>query len=136
MTIEEFERIATYNELDAADSELGTGVFDEFYIKPACALDDYICDEISNWDWGWRELGNFLYNFPDGYDWYDLEEDCGLEDGDDLFFTAKDEIRRRAEYDGAFDESDTDNVSANMSQCESSPNIHITIEDFSLVDIF
>lgn len=136
MTIEEFERIATYDELDAADSELDTGVFDEFYIKPACALDDYICDEISNWDWGWRELGAFLYNFPDGYDWYDLEEDCGLEDGDDLFFTAKDEIRRRAEHDGAFDESDTDNVSTNMSQCESSPNIHITIEDFSLVDIF
>lgn len=136
MTREEFERIETYNELDAADSELDTGVFDEFYIRPACDIDDYIWDEISDWDLGWRELRNFLYNFPDGYDWYDLEDNCGLEDGDDLFFTTKNEIRRRAERDGLFDiliqivDDDEDGSSSTGSV------INVTIEDFSLVDIF
>lgn len=72
------------------------------------SFDDYINDCLSDWarNDGWRDLRDRLNDIPTGYDWYDIENLCGLDDDD--FDDYKDDVLSWADDHDVWDEPDDD----------------------------
>lgn len=134
MTRNEFLDIVTYDDLYNADFELGIYEFGNRNIQSYDSVTDILDETIRSWTGAWWELRDYLDSFNENYYWYDCanyDGPFGLYDGDETFTDIRDEILRRADEEGLFDDDDCeDEVECQQEIRE----IHVIIEDFSMSD--
>lgn len=134
MTRNEFLDIVTYDDLYNADYELGTYEFDNRNIQSYDSVTDVLDETIRSWTGAWWELRDYLDSFNENYYWYDCDNyygPAGLYDGDETFTDIRDEILRRADEEGLFDDDDCENEVECQQEIR---EIHVIIEDFSMSD--
>lgn len=79
------------------------------YYRSSDSIDEYLDDMFSDMFSyrRWYDIRDWMNDVPEGYDWYDTEDDiCGY--NDDEYEDLKDRILEYLDDDGFFDEPDDD----------------------------
>ena len=82
-------------------------VFEDFIYEDS--LDEYIADDIRNFDWGWDDLRDNLNNISTGYPWYRVDgsfDYVGFHEYD--YDEFKDTVLECLDEEGYFDDEDED----------------------------
>lgn len=106
MTLEEFDDIDLWCELEEFCMDYG---YQDYIDDIRSDVDDYVYDVINNWGDDWRSLRCFLDNVPSVYDRYRIDDDgdiIGTNDGDDVFYDYKEEIRSAAIDNDEFEDEE------------------------------
>lgn len=121
MTVEDFNQISTYDELYRIDRKENLHVFEMADVSDYDAMNEYVWNEVQNWDYGWDELGRWLKEVDDSYAWYSFGDimPSGLIDGDATFSRIKTDMLKALEEKGFFNEEED-----------------FQIEDFSINDLW
>lgn len=121
MTVEDFNQISTYDELYRIDMKENLHVFEMANVSDYDAMNEYVWNEVQNWDYGWDELGKWLKEVDDSYAWYSFGDimPSGLIDGDTTFSRIKTDMLKALEEKGFFNEEED-----------------FQIEDFSVNDLW
>lgn len=121
MTVEDFNQISTYDELYRIDMKENLHVFEMADVSDYDAMNEYVWNEVQNWDYGWDELGKWLKEVDDSYAWYSFGDimPSGLIDGDATFSRIKTDMLKALEEKGFFNEEED-----------------FQIEDFSVNDLW
>lgn len=121
MTRSEFiEGVTWFEDLIAFDSELGVYLCDDIYDRDT--MDDYINESLHDLVsecGGWEELRDYLYNIPEGSDYY-IRDDYGewSEAGDYEFDLRKEEILEYCDDHDLWDEEDDEEELAEATDSE------------------
>lgn len=102
--IEQYDNLADC--LSFAYNESIECITDHMYTSEA--YDDYVWDEIHEWNDGWESLGDYLSNLPNGYEFYwidDWGDVTGMDDYDWLNDVKNDILDA---MDGLWDPEDED----------------------------
>lgn len=80
-------------------------VFEDFIDE--CRLDEYVAEDIRNFEYGWDDLRDELNDIPTGYPWYRVDgpfDYVGYSDDD--YEDLKDEVLGHLDEEGYFDDED------------------------------
>lgn len=134
MTRSEFDEISTFWELRDFCSAHDLYEITDDYID-GDDLDDYIWDEIRDWEGGWEDLGSCLCSIERGYDYY-YRDGClyytGYSNGDDTFEDMKQAALEAALEDDLFDPEDEDEDDEEECEDHSASDKNENIDSFML----
>lgn len=108
MTRSEFEEISEFWELRDFANDNGLYNCIEDYLD-CDDLDEFIKDDVADWDDSWESLGRALLDLPSGYDFYYREGYLyyyGYNNNDDAFFELKDRVLQEFLDNDEFDPED------------------------------
>lgn len=129
MTRAEFEELDNWGDLWSFADEIGCCVFED--VVWGDQLDEYVQEEIRDYDGSWQGLRDLLSSIDDGYSMYRREYSLEYTPIDDEFDDFKDEIWEYAENNGYFEEDEEEEVDEDEFIDEEEPQIMNKYCDFS-----
>ena len=144
MTRAEFEELDSWGDLWSFAEEIGCeDIFED--VVWGDELDDWIWEDIRNYDGTWEGLADLLNNIPQGYNMYRKEYSLEYYSIDNDFDCYKDDIRDYAERNEYFDEEEEEEEleeeeEANFvvnAYCETSPdNAGVFMPELDIDEVF